>query len=121
MTYANALVRLIFAVAVLSGASERAWSQCLTASTNWQNNSLTAQGAAFGASFDAIPGMNKMDGITGLSNGPASSFSSLAIIVRFNNTGFIDARNGGAYAASASVPYTAGSKYHVRLAVDPLG
>jgi len=45
-----------------------------------------------------------MDGVMGLSSGASSSFSSLAAIVRFNNTGTIDARNGGAYAASAAIP-----------------
>ncbi len=93
---------------------------CLTASTAWQNAALTPQSAAFSASFDATPSGAKIDGVTGLSKGGATNFTSLAAIVRFNNTGFIDARNAGAYAADASLPYTAGATYHFRLVVDPV-
>ena len=94
-------------------------SGCLTSSLSWQNASFATQTSAFAASFDATPSMAKMDGVTGLSQGAASGFASLAAAVRFNNTGTIDARNGGAYAAAAAVPYSAGQKYHFRLAVDP--
>jgi len=41
----------------------------------------------------------------------------LAGIVAFEKTGVIDARNGGAYAAAATIPYSAGTTYHVRLKV----
>ena len=109
---------LIFAAFVFSGAHVRA--QCLTSSAKWQNTAFAAQSASFGATFDATPAMAKMDGVTGLSLGPASGFTGYAVVVRFNNTGFIDARNGGAYTATSQVPYVAGAKYHFRLAANPV-
>ncbi|HVE14759.1 MAG TPA: fibronectin type III domain-containing protein, partial [Elusimicrobiota bacterium] len=91
---------------------------CINVSTAWQNSPFAAQSGSFTAEFDATPGMAKMDGVAGLSNGAATGYPSLAAIVRFNNTGTIDARNGGAYAAASSIPYSAGTAYHFRLAVN---
>jgi N-acetylneuraminic acid mutarotase len=59
-----------------------------------------------------------MDGVVGFSSGPAGSFAAEASIVRFSTRGFLDARNGGAYATDASIPYSAGTVYHFRLAVN---
>ena len=92
---------------------------CVTsAASSWKNVPLTAQTGSFTASFDATPSAANMDGISGLSNGPASAFPSLAAAVRFNNTGKIDARNAGVYAAASAIPYTAGLSYHVQLVVN---
>ena len=118
-TRTGSLQALILALAALLGASAAAQAQCLTMSAKWQNTAIAAQGAAFVATFDATPSMAKMDGVTGLSLGPALGFTSYAVVARFNNTGFIDARNGGVYVAASQVPYIAGSKYHFRLAVNP--
>ncbi len=110
-----------FFLLVLSAAlaAPRADAQCVAASTAWRNNALPAQSAAFGATFSAIPGAARIDALTGLSLKSASGYASLAAIVRFNNAGYIDARNGGVYAADASIPYTVGATYKFRLAVDP--
>jgi len=62
--------------------------------------------------------MARMDGVAGLSNASASSYSGLAAAVRFNNAGTIDARSGAAYAAAASIPYAAGLPYRFRLVVN---
>jgi hypothetical protein len=92
---------------------------CVTsAGSSWQNVPLTTQTGSFTASFDATPSTAKEDGVIGLSNGAASAFTSQAAAVRFNNTGTIDARNGGVYAASASIPYSAGLSYHFQLVVN---
>src|SRR2546428_283322 len=85
---------------------------------SWQNVAFAPQSGSFTAEFDATPQNAAMDGVVGLSNGPAAAYSSLAAIVRFNTSGMIDAINGGAYAASAAIPYSAGTTYHVRLAVS---
>src|SRR5207245_1965158 len=82
------------------------------------NVALAPQSDSFVAEFDATPNNAAMDGVMGLSNGPAAAYTSLAAIVRFNTSGMIDARNGGAYAASAAIPYSAGTTYHVRLVVS---
>jgi hypothetical protein len=38
--------------------------------------------------------------------------------VRFNTSGTIDARDGGTYRASSSIPYAPNTTYHFRLAVN---
>src|SRR5207253_1826891 len=50
--------------------------------------------------------------------GVAASNTDLAVILRFNPSGQIDARNGGAYAAASVMAYSAGTSYHFRLVVD---
>ena len=92
---------------------------CLATSTQWKNTTLIPQNVPFAANFDAVPSMANMDGVVGFSLGNAATFESLAAIVRFNNTGFIDARTGGTYAADTRVPYSTGTRYRFRLAVTP--
>ncbi len=84
----------------------------------WQNFPITSQNGSFTATFDITPNQANMDGITGLSFGSASQYSNVAVIVRLNSSGRIDARNGGAYKADNVLAYTAGTKYNVRLAID---
>jgi chitodextrinase len=91
---------------------------CVTSSTGWQNQSLAAQSGSFSVGFDATPNGNNIDAVTGLSKGAATGYESLAVIVRFNTAGFIDARNGGDYASAGPIPYTAGTSYHFRLVVN---
>jgi len=93
-------------------------STSITSSSVWQNQSFASQSGVFTASFDMIPNAGNIDGVTVLSAVPAQSFTDGAAIVRFNTTGSIDARNGSSYAADVAVPYTAGSTYHVRMAVN---
>jgi len=54
----------------------------------------------------------------GISHGAQTAYTGFANIVRFNTTGTIDARNGGGYAATTTLHYTAGATYHVRMAID---
>jgi hypothetical protein len=42
----------------------------------------------------------------------------MALTVRFNTSGRIDARNGGAYTAASAITYTAGTSYRFRLVVN---
>lgn len=93
---------------------------CTSSAATWQNTAITAQKDGFTLQFDSVPGGAAVDGVIGLSNGAASSYAGLAAAVRFNSAGRIDARNGGAYAAATSIPYTAGTTYHFRLVVDVL-
>jgi hypothetical protein len=98
---------------------------CLQSTTSWQNNSLAAQTSTFTFDFDATPSANNIDTITGLSNGSATGYPSLAVIVRFNSSGTIDAVNdtgqttGGNYTAVSSIPYASGISYHFKLTVNP--
>ena len=109
---------LVTAVLLLAGAAAVPAAACINSSGAWQSAALPSQTGSFTAEFDATPATAKMDGVTGLANGAASSYTALAAAVRFNNLGFIDARNGGAYTASASIPYAAGLPYHFRLVVN---
>lgn len=111
--------RLIAFASLLLAASASAQTACYTGKAAWQNAAFTAQSAPFTAAFDATPAAAGVDAVTGLSNGAQTSFAGLAAIVRFNTSNKIDARNGSAYTAAASVPYAAGKKYHFRLVVTP--
>jgi phage replication-related protein YjqB (UPF0714/DUF867 family) len=89
-----------------------------TAGGNWTNNSFASQAGTFKAEWDATPSANNVDAVVGLSNGAQTSFSGFACLTRFNTSGTIDARDGGIYRASSSIPYAANATYHFRLAVN---
>jgi hypothetical protein len=44
-------------------------------------------------------------------NCPASDFSNLAAVIRFNSSGTIDAMNGSAYTAASAIRYSSGVSY----------
>src|SRR5439155_506450 len=46
------------------------------------------------------------------------AYTAVAGIVAFQQTGLIEARKGGAYAAAATISYSAGTTYHFRLDVN---
>ena len=54
------------------------------------------------------------------SNGPVSTFTDLAAIVRFSTVanGSIDAINGSAYGVTNAVPYSAGTSYHIEMDIN---
>src|SRR5213596_3599525 len=91
---------------------------CAASTTAFQNTAFASQNGSFTATFDATPAGTGLDAATGLSQGAAAAYTDLAVIVRFNTGGTIDARNGGAYAATNSIAYTAGTSYHFRVVVD---
>src|SRR3954471_13805124 len=112
------LGKIRLAGALLLAGAAAASAGCITSAGSWANTAFAPQTGSFTAEFDATPSAAKMDGVAGLSNAAASGYPALAAAVRFNNTGTIDARNGGAYAAGQSIPYTPGTAYHFRLAVN---
>ena len=89
-----------------------------TAGGSFQNTAFTSQNGGFSATFTATPSASPIDGVIGLSAAAASAYADLAVIVRFNAAGVIDARNGGAYQAAASIPYSANTSYAFRLIVN---
>ena len=91
---------------------------CKTAGSAWTNTSFTAQTGSPTVKFNAIPSGNNINSVVGLSNGAQSAYSGLAAIVRFNPSGFIDARNGAVYSALTSIPYTGGKKYSFWFQID---
>ena len=84
---------------------------CTTATSSWDNTSFVAQTGSPTVKFNATPSGNNINTVVGLSDGPQSAYASLAAIVRFNPSGFIDAYNGTGYSSLTSIPYTGGTKY----------
>jgi uncharacterized delta-60 repeat protein len=89
-----------------------------SSSTAWQHFPVASQAQTFEARFEAVAHQNHMDGVTGLALGPVDAPEDLGVLVRFNPAGFLDARNGSAYQADQSVPYTVGTRYAIRLVVN---
>jgi len=90
----------------------------VTSSTSWQNFSMAGQSGTFTVTFDASPSATGVDALTNLNYGQAAAYADTAVTVRFNVSGYIDARNAGVYEADNSIPYTGGTLYHFRLVVD---
>ena len=90
----------------------------LTSSTQWQNVGFASQSGLLTVEYDVIPNSAGINAVSGLSLGNASSYTDLAVIVRFYTTGQIDVRNGSVYSSDATVNYTAGAVYHFRIEVD---
>ncbi|MGA3008255.1 MAG: FN3 associated domain-containing protein, partial [Opitutaceae bacterium] len=95
-------------------------SGCITATAGggWKNNPMASQTGTFTATFDATPSAGPTNAVVALSNGAQTSYSNFPCLARFNPTGDIDARNGGAYAATTVIPYAAGVTYHFRMVVN---
>src|SRR5213076_2891908 len=92
---------------------------CQASAVSWWTGALSsAQTGTFTATFDVTPNGSGLDAVTGLATGSVTGYTGMAMIVRFNSANTIDARNGGSYAAATSVPYTAGTAYHLRLVAN---
>lgn len=93
---------------------------CVTATSGggWQNVTFPLQGGTFTAEFDATPSATPFNSVVGLSRGVQTDYPGFGVLVRFNPSGNIDARNGGAYAAASTIPFSANVTYHFRLAVN---
>jgi hypothetical protein len=115
------------------GSSEKATqaysgsTDCETASaeTGFNNVFYPQQQSTtpFQVGFNVQPRMNGessvIDGVVGLSNGPADAFTDLGPIVRFNPSGVVDARNGASYMAENVLAYqTDWPFFHVRMLVN---
>jgi hypothetical protein len=91
----------------------------ITSADGFVNTALSAsQSGTFTAQFNASPSLSPSNAIVALSQGAQTAYTGMAVAVRFNPTGTIDARNGGAFAASTTIPFSAGSTYHFRLVVN---
>src|SRR5262245_61354645 len=75
---------------------------CATATSGggWQNFAFSPQTGSFTAEFDATPSASPIDSVVGMSRGAQTAYTGFATLARFNPSGNIDARNGGAYAAA---------------------
>jgi hypothetical protein len=91
---------------------------CTITGTSWVNNSIPTHTGTFTTAFDATPSASLMDSIIGLSTTAASAPADMAVIVRFNDTGSIDAINGSGYASFTNIPYSGGLLYHFRVVAN---
>ncbi|WP_226373929.1 fibronectin type III domain-containing protein [Citrifermentans bemidjiense] len=102
----------------LQNLSVTSASAPMMSSALWQNRAIAPKTGTFTATFDTIPNAAKIDAITGFSAVAATSYSDVAAVVRFNNSGTIDVRNGSTYAAKVALPYSAGKSYRVRMVIN---
>jgi hypothetical protein len=91
---------------------------CKSTTSSYSNTAFGAQAGSFTVEYDAIPNAKPIDSVVGLSRGPQTAHTGFATLTRFNPSGNIDARNGGAYAAASAISYSAGVSYHFRLVVN---
>jgi uncharacterized membrane protein len=93
---------------------------CTTATSGgaWQNTAIASETGTFTATFDATPSVSPFNAVVALSKGLQTGYTGFATLVRFNPSGGIDARNGGAYAPTTGIPFSAGSTYHFRLVIN---
>jgi hypothetical protein len=111
----GAVTHTAHALLIINSLSEACVDQL---GNNWVNGTIPTQTGTFTAEWDATPSTALNNSNVGLSFGAQSAFTGLAIAGRFNPTGQIDARNGGAFAAATTVNYAAGVKYHFRAVVN---
>jgi hypothetical protein len=76
------------------------------------------QTGSFEISFDATPTADKIDAFTGISAIVPREGGDVAAIVRFNDQGTIDVRNGGSFRADQNLRYSANQVYRVRMVID---
>jgi centrosomal CEP192-like protein len=111
-----------FFISLLGATSSRAQvsGQCMASSGSWVSTPLSyEQNGSFEVTFDAVPSQTVMDAVTGLTDNPnPSTYTDLAAAVRFNNLGFIDARNGGEFDAVNAVAYAPRVTYHFIMDVN---
>ena len=92
--------------------------QCVTSTSFFQNKQFTRQTGTFTAEFNATPNTDNMDGVMALSSGAGSVYNDYAVLVRFNDSGYIEARNADLYRSDISLAYSSGNNYHFMLEID---
>jgi hypothetical protein len=96
-----------------------AFTVTVTVATGFYNQALpAAKTGTFTAQFDAVSSVSPANAVVSLSQGAAAAYTDMAVAARFNTTGNIDARNGGAFAAASTIPFTAGTSYHFRMVIN---
>ncbi|HYM64989.1 MAG TPA: hypothetical protein VES68_00670 [Candidatus Sulfotelmatobacter sp.] len=119
------LILIAFAIPLTVGflqqrqnLNQDANSTCITSTTSFQTAPITPQTGAFEAQFDVTPSTSSIDWDIGFSSIPAQAYKDMAVIVEFNSSGNITARNGGSYQAVNTIQYNQGTTYHFRLTID---
>ena len=93
---------------------------CITpmAGEGFRNASIDPSTTVELVSFKATAGRDNMDGVIGVSNGPADDYNDFAASMRFYTNGLVEARDADAYRADVQVPYHVGQQFEVRFIID---
>ncbi|HSU42002.1 MAG TPA: hypothetical protein VLJ38_20625 [Polyangiaceae bacterium] len=104
----------------LASQSEAESQSCLeaTSSSGWVSGGVGSAPSRFSLELDATPSTSGEDALFGLAHVSPSAYSDLAAIVRFNDAGKIDARDGDVYRAVTDVAYEPGVPQHLTFQVD---
>jgi hypothetical protein len=70
--------------------------------------------------FDVTPLINRLDGVIGYADSSVgiTAYRDMAMLVRMNENGQFDVRNGSGYVSDVDVLYGVNSTYHVRMVTD---
>jgi len=90
---------------------------CRESNSTFASVPIARQSGIFAVEFDVRPTSSYMNGVTGLSRGPATAFTDLGPIIRFSPEGGIEVRNGGSY-QYIHHDYGSTSDLRFRIAVD---
>ena len=91
---------------------------CVTSGTSFQSTAFPSKSGTFYVDYTATPNGPAVDALTMLSLGAPGSMTKGAVIVRFSNTGLIDARDGSTYNSAAGLPYLQGKSYGFHIVVN---
>ncbi len=89
----------------------------------WTSNGINLGSTNTGTrtvNFDVAPTASGIDASIQYvdTTGTVSSFNNLAMAIRFNPSGYFDVRNGGSWTKAATVNFTGGNVYHVRMVTN---
>ncbi len=107
-------------IPLLRVANSQSFKGLASPNLTWSNVTVASQSGVFTASFTAVPTTSAASGedsVIGFSNGSASTYSSLAVNVRFGVNG-IDAMNGSGYQTLKSLSYSPGTSYLVEFVIN---
>lgn len=85
------------------------------AANTWPNFPIGSQTGTFTVTSIFTPGIKNQDAVIGLGKASVSAYTQLGPIVRFNDTGQVDARNGGGYSAVSPLNYLPGTSYKIEF------
>lgn len=90
----------------------------LVGEQGWTNIALPSTTGQVQARFFMRAQQENIDGTVGFSLGHADKYADLGVIVRMNEQGLMDVRDGSDYAADASLVYAAGQPMMVEVQAD---
>ncbi len=93
---------------------------CITpnAGDGFFNLAITPSSTVQLVTLTAIAGRDGMDGVIGLSSGPADDYNDFAASIRFWTSGYLEARDGDTYRADVQIPYRQAEHIQLEFVVD---